>query len=37
MDPYLILEATQPNLLDPAGSGAVVLQQVFQASTWLTW
>jgi len=37
MDPYLILEASQPNLLDPAGSGAVVLQQVFQASTWLTW
>jgi Bacterial capsule synthesis protein PGA_cap len=37
MDPYLILDVSQPNLLDPAGSGAVVLKQVFGASHWLPW
>jgi hypothetical protein len=37
MDPYLILEVSQPNLLDPAGAGAVVMQQVFDASTRLPW
>jgi poly-gamma-glutamate capsule biosynthesis protein CapA/YwtB (metallophosphatase superfamily) len=35
--PYLILEVSQPNLLDPAGSGAVVLDQVFGVSTKLPW
>jgi Bacterial capsule synthesis protein PGA_cap len=37
MDPYLILDVSQPNLLDPAGSGGVVLDQVFDASHWLPW
>ena len=37
LDPYLILEVSQPNLLDPAGSGAVVMRQVFGASTRLPW
>jgi poly-gamma-glutamate capsule biosynthesis protein CapA/YwtB (metallophosphatase superfamily) len=37
MDPYLILDVSQPNLLDPAGSGAVVMKQVFGASTQLPW
>jgi poly-gamma-glutamate synthesis protein (capsule biosynthesis protein) len=37
MDPYLILDVSQPNLLDPAGSGAVVLDQVFKAAHWLPW
>jgi hypothetical protein len=32
MHPYLILDGSQPNLLDPAGSGQVVLKQVFGAS-----
>jgi hypothetical protein len=37
MDPYLILDVSQPNLLDPAGSGAVVMKQVYGASHWLPW
>lgn len=32
MRPYLILDGSQPNFLDPAGSGKVVMQQVFGAS-----
>ncbi|HXI46787.1 MAG TPA: CapA family protein [Candidatus Acidoferrales bacterium] len=35
--PYLILDLAQPNLLDPAGSGAVVMRQVFGASDRLPW
>ena len=35
--PYLILDGAQPNLLDPAGSGNVVLKQVFGASPGLPW
>ena len=35
--PYLILDGSQPNLLDPAGSGKVVLKQVFGASPGLPW
>ena len=35
--PYLILDGAQPNLLDPAGSGKVVLKQVFGASPGLPW
>lgn len=35
--PYLILDGSQPNLLDPAGSGKVVLKQVFGASAGLPW
>jgi hypothetical protein len=35
--PYLILDGSQPNLLDPAGSGKVVLRQVFGASDALPW
>ena len=30
--PTLILDGAQPNLLDPAGSGKVVLDRVFGAS-----
>jgi len=30
--PYLILDGSQPNFLDPAGSGKTVLDQVFRAS-----
>jgi len=32
MQPHLILDRAQPNLLDPAGDGRVVLGQVFDAS-----
>jgi hypothetical protein len=32
MHPHLILDGAQPNLLDPAGDGRVVLGQVFGAS-----
>jgi poly-gamma-glutamate capsule biosynthesis protein CapA/YwtB (metallophosphatase superfamily) len=35
--PYLILDGSQPNLLDPAGTGKVVLKQVFGASPALPW
>jgi capsule synthesis protein PGA_cap len=37
LHPYLILDEVQPNFLDPAGSGAVVLRQVFGASDRLPW
>jgi poly-gamma-glutamate synthesis protein (capsule biosynthesis protein) len=37
LHPYLILNVAQPNWLDPAGSGAVVMRQVFRASPWLPW
>jgi hypothetical protein len=30
--PLQILDSSQPNLLDPAGSGRIVLTQVFNAS-----
>jgi poly-gamma-glutamate capsule biosynthesis protein CapA/YwtB (metallophosphatase superfamily) len=32
MRPHLILDKAQPNFMDPAGSGAVVMNQVFAAS-----
>ncbi len=32
MRPHLILDKAQPNFMDPAGSGAVVMSQVFAAS-----
>jgi hypothetical protein len=32
MRPHIILDKAQPNLLDPAGDGRVVLGQVFGAS-----
>jgi poly-gamma-glutamate capsule biosynthesis protein CapA/YwtB (metallophosphatase superfamily) len=35
--PHLILDGSQPNLLDPAGSGKVVLKQVLGASPGLPW
>jgi hypothetical protein len=37
VDPYLILDLSQPNLLDPAAAGSVVMKQVFNASPWLPW
>jgi hypothetical protein len=30
--PHLILDRAQPNFMDPAGSGAVVMDQVWTAS-----
>jgi hypothetical protein len=33
MRPHLILDRAQPNFMDPAGSGAVVMGQVWAAST----
>ena len=35
--PYVILDGSQPNLLDPAGSGRVVMSQVFGASPAFPW
>ena len=35
--PYLVVDGVQPNLLDPAGSGSVVMDQVFGASPDLPW
>ncbi|MEO8462585.1 MAG: CapA family protein [Chloroflexota bacterium] len=32
MRPHLILDKSQPNFMDPAGSGAVVMDQVWKAS-----
>lgn len=32
MHPYLILDGAQPNFLDPAGSGKIVMDQVLRAS-----
>ena len=38
MRPHLILDKSQPNFLDPAGGGKVVMDQVFNASKgWLPW
>ena len=38
MRPHLILDKAQPNFMDPAGSGAVVMNQVWKASsTTLPW
>jgi capsule synthesis protein PGA_cap len=33
MHPYLILDGSQPNFLDPGGSGKIVMDQVFRASS----
>jgi len=33
MRPHLILDKAQPNFMDPAGSGAVVMGQIFAASS----
>ncbi len=35
--PHLILDYSQPNLMDPLGSGKVVLDQVFKGSKGLPW
>jgi hypothetical protein len=32
MRPHIILDKAQPNFMDPAGDGAVVMNQVFAAS-----
>jgi hypothetical protein len=32
MRPHIILDKAQPNFLDPAGDGRVVMGQVFNAS-----
>ena len=37
MHPHLVLDYAQPNLMDPLGSGRVVLSQVFAASKGLPW
>ena len=37
MHPHLVLDYAQPNLMDPLGSGKVVLDQVFGASKGLPW
>jgi hypothetical protein len=38
MRPHIILDKAQPNFLDPAGDGRVVMGQVFNASkTLLGW
>ncbi len=35
--PHVILDKAQPNLLDPAGSGKVVMDRVFKNSAHLAW
>jgi poly-gamma-glutamate synthesis protein (capsule biosynthesis protein) len=37
LHPHLVLDWAQPNLMDPAGSGKVVLNQIFKASKNLPW
>jgi hypothetical protein len=37
LHPHLVLDFAQPNLMDPLGSGKVVLNQVFGASKDLPW
>jgi hypothetical protein len=37
MHPHLVLDWAQPNLMDPAGSGKVVMNQIFGASKNLAW
>jgi hypothetical protein len=37
MHPHLVVDYAQPNLMDPLGSGKVVLDQVFGASKGLPW
>ena len=37
LHPHLVLDYAQPNLMDPLGSGKVVLDQVFKASKHLPW
>jgi hypothetical protein len=37
MRPHLILDRAQPNFLDPAGDGKIVMDQVFKASKNLDW
>jgi hypothetical protein len=32
MRPHIILDKAQPNFMDPAGSGKVVLGQIYDAS-----
>jgi hypothetical protein len=35
--PHVLLDKSQPNFLDPAGSGKVVMDRVFKNSTKLPW
>ena len=37
MHPHLVLNYSQPNFMDPLGSGKVVLNQIFKASKDLPW
>ena len=37
LHPHLVLDWAQPNFMDPAGSGKVVLDQIFKASKNLPW
>jgi hypothetical protein len=37
MHPHLVLDYSQPNLMDPLGSGKAVLNQIFGASKDLAW
>ncbi len=37
LHPHLVLDWAQPNFMDPAGSGKVVLNQIFKASKNLPW
>ena len=37
LHPHIVLDWAQPNLMDPAGSGKVVLNQIFKASKNLPW
>lgn len=37
LHPHLVLDYAQPNLMDPMGSGKVVLDQIFKASKFLPW
>ena len=37
LHPHLVLDYAQPNLMDPMGSGKVVLNQIFKASKDLPW
>ncbi|HEY5627994.1 MAG TPA: CapA family protein, partial [Candidatus Limnocylindrales bacterium] len=37
LHPHLVIDWAQPNFMDPAGSGKVVLNQIFKASKNLPW
>ena len=37
MRPHIILDKAQPNFLDPAGDGKVVMGQVFASKGLLPW